>query len=241
VRRNLLSDFVDIRANGKIAMKLGDTDQLVAVNPCAETDDILLATRLGKAIRFPVEEVRVFKGRDSTGVRGIRLEKEDKVISMSVLNHVDFDSTTRDAFLKGEMSGPESERLAALQQFILTMTETGYGKRTSAYEYRVTGRGGQGIGNIELSERNSAVVASFPVTDEDEIMLVSDGGTLIRMPVDDIRIAGRLTQGVTLFRTQPGEKVVSAARLCDIAGADDDEPLSDDENLSEDTGTAGEE
>ena len=223
VRRNLLSDFVDIRANGKIAMKLGDTDQLIAVQPCTETDDILLATRLGKAIRFPVDEVRVFKGRDSTGVRGIRLEAEDGVISMSVLNHVEFDSATRDAFLKGEMSGEESERLASLQQFILTMTETGYGKRTSAYEYRVTGRGGQGIGNIELSERNRAVVATFPVNDDDEIMLVSDGGTLIRMPVDDIRIAGRLTQGVTLFRTAAGEKVVSAARLCDIAGSDDED------------------
>ena len=222
VRRNLLSDFVDIRANGKIAMKLGETDQLIAVQPCAETDDILLATRLGKAIRFPVEDVRVFKGRDSTGVRGIKLEEGDAIISMSVLNHVEFDSTTRDAFLKGEMGGEEAERLAALQQYILTITETGYGKRTSAYEYRVTGRGGQGIGNIELSERNSAVVASFPVNHDDEIMLVSDGGILIRMPVDDIRIAGRLTQGVTLFRTAQGEKVVSAARLCDIAGDDDD-------------------
>jgi len=240
VRRNLLSDFVDIRANGKIAMKLGDTDQLIAVQPCAETDDVLLATRLGKAIRFPVDEVRVFKGRDSTGVRGIRLESGDQVISMSVLNHVEFDSATRDAFLKGEMSGPESERLAGLQQFILTMTETGYGKRTSAYEYRVTGRGGQGIGNIELSERNSAVVASFPVNHDDEIMLVSDGGTLIRMPVDDIRIAGRLTQGVTLFRTQQGEKVVSAARLCDIAGTDD-ETLSDEEDQGEAVETAGDE
>ena len=239
VRRNLLSDFVDIRANGKIAMKLGDTDQLIAVQPCAETDDILLATRLGKAIRFPVDEVRVFKGRDSTGVRGIRLEKSDAVISMSVLNHVEFDSVTRDAFLKGEMTGPESERLAALQQFILTMTETGYGKRTSAYEYRVTGRGGQGIGNIELSERNSAVVASFPVNHDDEIMLVSDGGTLIRMPVDDIRIAGRLTQGVTLFRTAQGEKVVSAARLCDIAGSDDDDG-SEEDGESQDEGSNGE-
>lgn len=240
VRRNLLSDFVDIRANGKIAMKLGDSDQLIAVQPCAETQDILLATRLGKAIRFPVDEVRVFKGRDSTGVRGIRLEAQDKVISMSVLHHVEFDSATRDAFLKGEMSGEDSERLAGLQEFILTMTETGYGKRTSAYEYRVTGRGGQGIGNIELSERNSAVVASFPVNDDDEIMLVSDGGTLIRMPVDDIRIAGRLTQGVTLFRTAQGEKVVSAARLCDIAGSDDDDDGAEDgvdavEGQSEDT------
>jgi DNA gyrase subunit A len=159
----------------------------------------------------------------------VRLDGDDAVISMSVLNHVEFDSVTRDAFLKGEMSGPESEHLAALQEFILTITETGYGKRTSAYEYRVTGRGGQGIGNIELSERNSAVVASFPVNDEDEIMLVSDGGTLIRMPVDDIRIAGRLTQGVTLFRTAQGEKVVSAARLRDIAVSEDDEILPEDQ------------
>ena len=224
VRRNLLSDFTEVRANGKIAMKLGDTDKLIAVQPCTpERDDVLLATRQGKAIRFPIDEVRVFKGRDSTGVRGIRLEDGDEVISMSILRHVEFDSVTRDAFLKGEMSGPESERLAELEEFILTMTETGYGKRTSAYEYRVTGRGGQGIANIELSERNSAVVASFPVNNDDEIMLVSDGGTLIRMPVDGIRIAGRVTQGVTLFRTADGEKVVSAARLCDIAGAEDGE------------------
>lgn len=217
VRRNLLSDFVDIRANGKIAMKLGDTDHLIAVQPCAPDQDILLVTRQGKAIRFPVEDVRVFKGRDSTGVRGVRLETGDRVIGMSVLRHVEFDSVTRDKFLKGEMTGEESERMAEWQEFILTITETGFGKRTSAYEYRVTGRGGQGIGNIELSERNSAVVASFPVNHDDEIMLVSDGGTLIRMPVDDIRIAGRMTQGVTLFRTAGGEKVVSAARLCDIA------------------------
>ena len=237
VRRNLLSDFTDIRANGKIAMKLGDTDRLIAVQPCAPDQDILLVTRQGKAIRFPVEEVRVFKGRDSTGVRGIRLEAGDYVIGMSVLRHVEFDSTVRDQFLKGEMSGEESERLAELQEFILTITETGYGKRTSAYEYRVTGRGGQGIGNIELSERNSAVVASFPVNHDDEIMLVSDGGTLIRMPVDDIRIAGRLTQGVTLFRTSDGEKVVSAARLCDIAGGDE---TGEDGIVDEDAG-AGEE
>jgi DNA gyrase subunit A len=218
VRRNLLSDFIDIRANGKIAMKLGETDRLIAVQPASENDDVLLATRQGKAIRFAVPEIRVFKGRDSTGVRGIRLEKGDEVISMSILNHVEFQADTRDSFLRGDLSAEQSELMAGLQQFILTVTENGFGKRTSAYEYRVTGRGGQGIANIEMTGRNGTVVASFPIGHDDEIMLVTDGGKLIRMPVDDIRIAGRKTQGVTLLRTAENEHVVSAARLCDLGG-----------------------
>ncbi|MDA8229969.1 MAG: DNA gyrase subunit A [Magnetospirillum sp.] len=232
VRRNLLSDFVDIRANGKIAMKLGEGERLIAVQTCSETDDVLLATRQGKAIRFPVPDVRVFKGRDSTGVRGIRLEAGDEVIGMSILRHVEFDSETRDAFLRGELAGPEAERMEAGHQFILTMTANGFGKRTSAYEYRVTGRGGQGIANIEMTGRNGPVVASFPIGHDDEIMLVSDGGTLIRMPVHDIRIAGRKTQGVTLLRTAEGEQVVSAARLCDLNGSGEE----GDEGEGEDTG-----
>ena len=223
VRRNLLSDFIDIRANGKIAMKLGDTDRLIAVQPASEDDDVLLATRQGKAIRFAVPEIRVFKGRDSTGVRGIRLEKGDDVISMTILKHVVFQADTRDAFLRGDLSAEESEQMAAVQQFILTVTENGFGKRTSAYEYRVTGRGGQGIANIEMTGRNGLVVASFPIGHDDEIMLVTDGGKLIRMPVDDIRIAGRKTQGVTLLRTAENERVVSAARLCDISGSGEED------------------
>ena len=222
VRRNLLSDFTEVRANGKIAMKLSDGERLIAVQTCSETDDMLLATRMGKAIRFPVPEVRVFKGRDSTGVRGIRLEKNDEVISMSIVRHVDFESETRDAYLRGELPAEQSEKMAAEEQYVLTVTENGFGKRTSAYEYRITGRGGQGIANIDMTDKTGPVVASFPVNHEDDIMLVSDGGKLIRMPVDDIRIVGRRTQGVTLLRTAEGERVVSAARLCDIGGSPED-------------------
>lgn len=221
VRRNQLSDFVDIRANGKIAMKLGEGERLIAVRTCSEDDDVLLATRNGKAIRFTVSDVRVFKGRDSTGVRGIRMDG-DEVISMSVLRHVDFDMEARDAYQRGEMTATETERMLADEEIILTVTENGYGKRTSAYEYRITNRGGQGIANIDLTDKNGPVVASFPVNHEDEIMLVSDGGKLIRMPVHDIRVCGRKTQGVMLFRTAEGERVVSVARLCDLNGSSDE-------------------
>ncbi len=223
VRRNPLSAFTEVRANGKIAMKLGDDERLISVQTCAaESDDVLLATRMGKAIRFQIQEVREFKSRDSTGVRGIRLEDGDEVISMSIVRHVSFDSETRDAYLRGELPAEQIERMAAEEQYVLTVTENGYGKRTSAYEYRITGRGGQGIANIDMTDKTGPVVASFPVDHEDDIMLVSDGGKLIRMPVDDIRIVGRRTQGVTLLRTAEGERVVSAARLCDIAGAADE-------------------
>jgi DNA gyrase subunit A len=232
VRRNQLSDFVDIRANGKIAMKLGEGERLIAVQTCSENDDVLLATRGGKAIRFQVGDVRVFKGRDSTGVRGIRMV-DDEVISMSILRHVDFDMETRDAYMRGELTGPDAERMSADEEIILTVTQNGYGKRTSAYEYRITGRGGQGIANIDLTDKNGPVVASFPVNHEDEVMLVSDGGKLIRMPVDDIRICGRKTQGVMLFRTAEDERVVSVARLSDINGGADDDADGDVEGESE--------
>lgn len=233
VRRNLLSDFVDIRANGKIAMKLNDDERLIAVHPCDESSDVLLATRMGKAIRFPVSEIREFKSRGSTGVRGIKLADDDCVISMSILRHVDFDVETRDAYLRGELTGPECERLLAEEEVILTVTENGYGKRTSAYEYRITGRGGQGLANIDLTDKNGPVVASFPVEPEDEIMLVSDGGTLIRMPVDDIRTAGRKTQGVIVLRTADGERVVSAARLRDVGGNDESDGSDEDDTVAE--------
>ncbi|MBC7953719.1 MAG: DNA gyrase subunit A [Rhodospirillaceae bacterium] len=221
VRRNQLSDFVDIRANGKIAMKLGEGERLIAVRTCSEDDDVLLATRNGKAIRFTISDVRVFKGRDSTGVRGIRMDG-DEVISMSVLRHVVFDMEARDAYQRGELTAEETERMLGDEEIILTVTENGYGKRTSAYEYRITNRGGQGIANIDLTDKNGPVVASFPVNHEDEIMLVSDGGKLIRMPVHDIRVCGRKTQGVMLFRTAEGERVVSVARLCDLNGSNEE-------------------
>ena len=235
VRRNALSDFTNIKANGKIAMKLEDDDgaslgELIAVQPCRDDQDVLLAAASGKCIRFPVSGVRVFAGRSSTGVRGMRLGEADEVISMSILEHFDVDTETRDGYLRyaaalrrgDEPPPPHDEaydELAATEQFILTVTENGYGKRSSAYEYRIAGRGGQGIINIETSARNGRVVASFPVEGEDQILLVTDAGQLIRCPVADIRIAGRNTQGVIVFKTADGERVVSVTRLAD-AGVD---------------------
>ncbi|HMA14219.1 MAG TPA: DNA gyrase subunit A, partial [Kiloniellaceae bacterium] len=239
VRRNKLSDFVRVAANGKIAMKLEDGgDALVAVKPCTEGDDILLATAGGKCIRFGVSDVRVFAGRTSTGVRGIKLAKDDRVISMSILRSgEDVSVEERDAYLRyanarrrgdngdggnghgeaaPELTPQRLEELAAAEQFILSVANDGYGKRTSSYEYRVTGRGGQGIGNLDLERaggREAGVVAAFPVEPGDQIMLVTDGGKLIRSPVEDIRIAGRTTRGVTLFRIDESERIVSVAHL----------------------------
>jgi len=240
VRRNALSDFTNIKANGKIAMKLVDDKgeslgELIAVQSCNADQDVLLAAASGKAIRFPVTDVRVFVGRNSTGVRGLKLQKGDTVISMSILAHAEADSTdTRDAYLRYANAlrrddeerpepDPAFDQLAADEEFILSVTANGYGKRTSAYEYRIAGRGGQGIINIETSDRNGEVVASFPVEDDDHILLVTDGGQLIRCPVADIRIAGRNTQGVTLFKTAKDEHVVSVSRLGDVNGDDDDD------------------
>ena len=238
VRRNRLSDFVQVNRAGKIAMKLDEGDSIVDVQICTDLDDVLLTTSLGQCIRFSVNEVRVFKGRDSTGVRGISLANEDKVISMAVLRHVDASAEERSAYLKmrraisGETQADESEvadgeisvetaalpqeryaELSAMEQVILTISVNGYGKRTSAYEVRVTGRGGKGIVAMVVNDRNGRLVASFPVEHSDQIMLVTDGGQLIRCPVDGIRIAGRGTQGVTIFDTAADEKVVSVERI----------------------------
>ena len=254
VRRNRLSDFTNIMATGKIAMKLDDGDSLVGVATCTKDNDILLAARSGKCIRFPVEQVRVFAGRTSTGVRGIKLTGEDAIVSMSILRHSEIDTEARDAYIRvanarrraegangnGEHEAPPAvdlspERLAefeAAEQFILSVTENGYGKRTSAYEYRITNRGGQGIANIETSDRNGLVVASFPVDQPDQIMLVTDAGQVIRCPVDDIRIAGRRTQGVRLFNTAEDERVVSVARLDEGANGEDGEDEGEDEAAS---------
>ena len=257
VRRNSLMDFVNVQSNGKIAMKLDDGDKLINVRICHEDNDIMLAARSGKCIRFPVTEVRMFVGRNSTGVRGIKLADGDEVISMSVLNHSEATSEERDEYLKlsSALKRMESERdgescpltpadaglemsvlnqekylaRAEKEQFILTVTSTGYGKRSSSYEYRVTGRGGQGIANMEMSARNKEVVSSFPIEDDNQIMMITDSGKLIRMPVKDIRIAGRKTQGVILFRTSEDEKVVSVTWL------DADE--GDDDELEEETGS----
>jgi DNA gyrase subunit A len=243
VRRNALSDFENIHRSGKIAMKLDEGDRIVDVAICRPTDDVLLTTANGQCIRFPVEDVRLFKGRDSTGVRGIRLEEGDAVISMAILNHVEATPAERAAYLKqasavrrgladeeevaaaepeteAEENGEATElspdryaELSAKEQFILTVSQRGYGKRSSSYEYRISGRGGKGIAAMVVNERNGPLVASFPVEDTDQIMLVTDTGKLIRTAVDEVRIAGRNTQGVRIFRTDDDEKVVSVERI----------------------------
>ena len=234
VRRNALSDFSNIKSNGKIAMKLIDGDSLVGVVPCKKDEDILLSASHGKCMRFRSHDVRLFKGRGSIGVRGIRLKKDDFVISISVLNHIETDIETRTLYLKaaastrrGEkqdlMSENDFESMNNNDQYILTVTQNGYGKRTSAYEYRITNRGGQGIINIETSERNGSVIGSFPVEDTDHVMMVTDAGRIIRSPVNDIRIASRNTQGVTLFSIDKGENVVSVTALSVNENNDDEE------------------
>lgn len=235
VRRNRLSDFLNIKANGKIAIKLEEGETLISVNTCTEEEDIVLFTKKGKCIRFSIKEVRVFAGRDSNGVRGIRLSKDDVVISMTTVHHLAANADERTAYLKQrnqdqdiEAGMPDDEEsttqlmtlspervkeMAAFEQFILTITENGYGKRSSTYEYRTTGRGGSGIDSIVVNQRNGSVIASFPVTDQDQIMLVTDNGQLIRCPVHDIRVAGRRTQGVIIFRVGNNEKVVAVSKI----------------------------
>ncbi|PHQ68732.1 MAG: hypothetical protein COB93_09890 [Sneathiella sp.] len=245
VRRNRLSDFSNVKSNGKIAMKLDEDDQLIGVQICTETSDVLLVARGGKCIRFRATDVRLFKGRDSSGVRGMRLAKGDSVIGMSVLNHVDIEIEKRDAYLKarrsvdedgnvteyGDISPEDYAELLAQEKVLLAITVNGYGKRTNAYEYRVTNRGGQGIINIETSSRNGDVIATFPITDSEQIMLVTNGGKLIRSPVTDIRIAGRNTQGVTLFKTAKGEKVVSVTALEEAKADEGDAEEGDAEDI----------
>jgi DNA gyrase subunit A len=277
VRRNALSDFGDVRANGKIAMKFEGEDaddRLIAVATCSDADDVLLATRNGKAIRFQIKYdedgkgVRIFTGRSSVGVRGIRLLRDDKVISMSILRHEEVGPETRNAYLKlaterRRQNGEESEAngtldppepddadaeigeaaiseeqfadLALREQFVLSVTEKGFGVRSSAYGYRITGRGGQGINNMDLARRSDAVVAMFPVGDKHQIMLVTDAGMVIRCPVNDIRIVRRGGVGVVIFKLGDGERVVSVARLPEVAeengaeenGSDAEEPPGD--------------
>jgi DNA gyrase subunit A len=234
VRRNELEDFESINRAGKIAMKLEPGDHIVGVEICTEADDILLTSAQGQCIRFDVNDVRVFKGRDSTGVRGIRLEDDDKVISMAILRHVEASAEERQAFIKMSRAGADEEpenggdeeaaaeanltperfaEMAAAEQVILTVSANGYGKRSSAYEYRITNRGGKGIVAMAVNERNGPLVASFPIGGDDDIMLVTDGGQLIRCPVHDIRKAGRSTQGVIVINTADDEHVVSVERL----------------------------
>jgi DNA gyrase subunit A len=238
VRRNKLSDFVDVRRSGIIAMKLGEGESIVDVQICTERDDVLLTAAGGQCIRFPVTDVRVFTGRTSMGVRGIALAKGDKLISLAILRHVEATSDERSAYQKmrravaGEAAaeeGAEAEteeasnaiqlsqeryaEMSAAEQVVLTVSVNGYGKRTSSYEYRTTGRGGKGIVAMSVNNRNGKLVASFPVEDSDQIMLVTDKGQLIRCPVEDIRIAGRSTQGVIVFDTADDEHVVSVEHI----------------------------
>ncbi|WP_446728604.1 DNA gyrase subunit A [Pleomorphomonas sp. T1.2MG-36] len=258
VRRNKLSDFTQVNRNGKIAMKFDDeTDGIVGVETCTEDDDFLLVSALGQCIRFPVGDVRVFKGRDSTGVRGISLADGDELISMTILRHFDANPAERTAFQKQwaaeqRVAGDEEtdvedviadeaeeevnsidaltpDRYAEMmlaQQFVLTVNEQGYGKRSSSYEFRISGRGGKGIKATDQSKLDEIgkLVAGFPVEPTDQIMLVSDGGQLIRVPVGQIRIVSRASKGVRIFNTGEGEKVVSVEHISDIgeeAGAEE--------------------
>ncbi|MEZ0212254.1 MAG: DNA gyrase C-terminal beta-propeller domain-containing protein, partial [Xanthobacteraceae bacterium] len=257
VRRNELSDFTTVNRNGKIAMKLEVGEAIADVQLCTESDDVLLTSARGQCIRFPVTEVRVFKGRDSMGVRGIQFEGEDRLISMAIIRHVDAPSEDRAAYIKQanavrrglsasesaaeeavEMTEAEAEaeeeiagasqdidqaryiEMSAAEQFILTLSQNGYGKRSSSYDYRITRRGGKGIVAMAVNDRNGPLVASFPVEEADQIMLVTDGGQLIRCPVDGIRIVGRGSQGVIVFDTAADEKVVSVERVTE----EDEEP-----------------
>ncbi|MBL0337903.1 MAG: DNA gyrase subunit A [Rhodospirillaceae bacterium] len=252
VRRNKLADFVQVKSNGKIAIKLEANDRLVSVQVCYDHQDVFLATAAGKCIRFPVKTLRVFAGRNSDGVRGIKLQGDDRVISMTMLEHGAFSAEERESFLKSSRysaedmsesaastsSTEEEEEIAAVdldanvqndqeslptslqtmaenEQLLLAVTERGYGKRTSSYAYRLTGRGGVGIANIETSERNGLVIASFPVDNNSHIMLVTNRGQVIRCPVHDIRISSRRTQGVKLFDVASDEQVVFVTCLTD--------------------------
>ncbi len=242
VRRNSLEDFQNVRANGLIAMKLEGDEKLIDVRTCTDKNDILISTRKGKAIRFSVADLRVFKSRASTGIRGIKLMEGDEVVSVSIIHTVDATADERFAYLKRaaaerqvedagvEVEADEEEtvsgnvaltderyaELAKFEEFLLAVTTKGFGKRTSTYEYRTTNRGGSGIWNMKVSKKNGEIVGSFNVQQTDEVMLVANSGQIIRMPVEDVRFVGRQSQGVTLFRVDDGEEVVSAAVIKDM-------------------------
>ena len=265
IRKNSMDQFADIRSSGKIAMKLENGEALIGVNICSDDDDIMLSTKNGKSIRFSSESLRIFQSRNSTGVRGIKLEKGNEVIDMSILKHSEADMLTKEKYLKistdkridlrdalifnaeiennkeidlidaipkklpkitSDLSEEQIYQMALDEEFILTITENGFGKRTSAYEYRITNRGGVGITNIVTSKRNGKVVASFPIDHKDQVMLITDNGTLIRTKIDTVRVSGRNTQGVTLIKTT-SEKVSSVAR---IAGSEEEEIVDEEGN-----------
>lgn len=263
IRRNSMDAFENVQANGKIAIKLDDGDSLVQVALCDDVDHILLSSKLGKCIRFPLNVLRVFQSRSSSGVRGIKLETGNEVVSLSILKYSKIeDFEKRDAYLKipvidririknnlkksvesgnssldniklpdipidllEKLSEKEIKQLAMEEEFILTITENGYGKRTSTYEYRTTNRGGIGITNIITSKRNGGVIYSSEVSDDNDVLMITEKGTVIRTKVKDIRISGRNTQGVTLMRTN--DKIISVA----LAKTEDEQQDTDTENV----------
>jgi DNA gyrase subunit A len=257
VRRNKLSDFVQVNRNGKIAMKLEEEgDEILGVETCTDNDDVLLTASSGQCIRFRVSDVRVFQSRASVGVRGISMGESDRVISMAIIEHVDAEASERAAYLKrsvaerrlasaegegeeeialtneevaeeADLSDERYEFLKQHEQFVLTVTEYGYGKRSSSYDFRLTGRGGKGIRATDVSKvaEIGRLVATFPVGQDDQIMLVSDGGQVIRVPVHGIRIASRATKGVTIFNTADSEKVVSVERISEPQSDEDVEEI----------------
>ena len=259
IRRNKLSDFTNVNRAGKIAMKLDDGDGIVGVQIATAEEDVLLTTALGQAIRFPISSLRVFMGRSSTGVRGIALADGDTVISMSILRHFATNPEERAAYLKmrravaGYSDGPSEEgedtagyvdleryaAMSAAEEQIITICQNGYGKRTSSFEYRVTSRGGKGVTAMVVNERNGPLVASFPVEDSDQIMLVTNRGQLIRVPVDGVRVAGRATQGVIVFQTGADEDVVSVERVSEDAEDEADEGPAATDDGSADGGSDG--
>ncbi|RTM08756.1 MAG: DNA gyrase subunit A [Hyphomicrobiales bacterium] len=268
VRRNKLSDFVQVNRNGKIAMKLEEEgDEILGVETCTDNDDVLLTANSGQCIRFRVSDVRVFQSRNSVGVRGIAMADTDRVISMSIIENVDASPAERAAYLKraaaerrlaagaageeeeialtneeigeeAELSDERYEFLKAHERLVLTVTEYGYGKRSSSYDFRLTGRGGKGIRATDVSKTAEIgrLVATFPVGNDDQIMLVSDGGTVIRVPVNGIRFASRATKGVTIFNTAEGEKVVSVERISEPQSDEEAEDVASDETGADDAG-----
>ncbi|HJO86044.1 MAG TPA: DNA gyrase C-terminal beta-propeller domain-containing protein, partial [Rhodospirillales bacterium] len=259
VRRNKLSDFTNVNANGKIAMKLDEGDHLVRVRVFEEDHNVFLATRKGKCIRFPVSDVRVFASRNSTGVRGIKLAGGDEVIAMSGLKHIKVEVAERDEYLKsvnasrrlvgGDYTDRDEDKtndeamaaqleqelhqeMAAEEEFILTVSEDGFGKRSSAYGYRISKRGGKGIDSmgVKRGKELTQVIATLPVMDTDQLVMVSDGGQLIRLPVDNISFTGRASRGVTLFNVAEEERVVSVTRFRDVEGDENAEEVETVEN-----------
>ncbi len=260
VRRNSIDDFLNVRANGKIAMKLEDGEKLIAVRACHNHQDLLLSSKEGRSVRFPVESLRVFASRSSTGVLGIRLAAGDHVISMSILENARATIEERDAYIRHsrklrgsddvdgdsmdetsegsnfELTPERYQELETCEQFILSVTENGLGKRTSAYEFRVTNRGAQGVTNTKLTSKTGKIVASFVVEGDDQLVLVTNSGQLIRLPVKDIRICGRQAQGVMLFRVDNKEQVVSVARIPNQGNEEDEDEITssiDEESVPE--------